>query len=95
MSSGFVRATTEKPGPNLFTCAKCDRFIIGNVDSASCGVLIASLHKWTSGVSSTNPRCSSAVIPISASLESMNAIVGWAALMDSVVDLFLQYSGLL
>lgn len=76
--------------PKSICCAKWDCFIIGSVDSVSCVVLIASLHKWTSGVLSTNPRCSSATIPISASLESGNMIVGWAVLIDSVVVLFLH-----
>lgn len=81
--------------PKFIYCPKCDCFIIGNVDFASCIVLIASLNKWTSGVSSTNPRCSSAMIPISVSPESRNMIVGWAALTDSVVVLFLQCARLL
>lgn len=45
------------------------------MDSASSVVLIISLHKWTSGVSSTNPRCSQAMILISMSLKSRNMIV--------------------
>lgn len=65
--------------PVSIYCAKWDCFIIGKANSAFCVVPIASLHKRTYGASSTNPRCSSAVIPISASLENRNMIVGWAA----------------
>lgn len=60
------------------------------MDSASCVNLIASLHEQTSGVSSTNPRCCSIVIPIPISLESRNMIVGWALPIDPAAVVFLR-----